>query len=88
MANTATPPRAARAVRSVAHIPYAKPDWSDAQRLAWEAAQAIYAAKDALYHAFTKGALPSIEPNHRAWLAWMELERELEVTGLFSEEVK
>lgn len=84
MANTVTP---SRAVRSVAHIPYPKPDWSDAQRLAWEAAQAIYTAKDALYHAYAKGALPSAEPSHRAWLAWMELERELDMMGLFTEEV-
>ena len=70
----------------IAHRMYADPMWNDAQRTAWEAARAIYAAKDALYHAYLVGAVPSQEPATRAWLAWHELERELAIIGLFAEE--
>ena len=71
---------------ALAHIPHPAPDWNDAQRLAWQAAQAIYAAKDALYALYAKDRRFSIESSHRAWLAWTELEREVEIIGLFAEE--
>ena len=61
---------------SIAHREYPDPTWSDAQRTAWEAIRAVYLAKEMLYHAYATGALPSAEPATRAWLAWMEAERE------------
>ena len=74
MASTATKPADYRPM--IAHKQYPDPCWSDAQRTAWEAIQAIYRAKDMLYHAYVVGALPSAEPSTRAWLAWSEAERE------------
>lgn len=79
MATTATDTRP-----SIAHKQHPDPTWNDAQRTAWEAARAIYDAKEVLWYAYEVNAIPSQEPCYRAWLAWNELERE--IAPLFAEE--
>lgn len=61
---------------AIAHIAYPDPCWTDGQRSAWEAVKAIYDAYHTLSDAHYHGVLPSYEPANRAWLAWMEAERE------------
>ena len=59
------------------------PEWNDQQRTAHRAAQLMQRAYLQLDYAHRQGAIPSYEPVHRAWLAFVELERELAITGLF-----
>ena len=73
--------------RYVADIEHAKPEWNDAQRLAWKAAHMLLMAYLELNYAWEQRAIPSYEPVERAGNAYLELERELRIIGLF-EEVK
>ncbi len=78
--------------KPLAFIAYAAPDWNDAQRAAWEAAKALYAAKDAAFHAWKLSSTPgSFGPRLsdvvylQSWQTWHEFERQVVAIGLFEE---
>ena len=72
--------------RYVADIAHANPEWTDAQRIAWKAAHMLQMAYLELNYAWEQRAIPSYEPVERAGLAYLELERELQIIGLFEDE--
>ncbi len=67
----------------VGHFEHPQPEWSKRQREAWAAARSISGAMLELGELHRAGIIPSYEPSTRAYLAWMELERE--IAPLFAE---
>lgn len=72
----------------VADIAQPNPAWSDGQRNAWKASHMLQLASLELHWAWEQRSIPSYEPVERTYLAWLELEREIAVVGLFDEEAK
>jgi len=70
-------------VRRIADVERANPLWSHQQTIAWQAARATQRALLELSYAHEQFVLPSYEPVRRAWLALVELERE--IAPLFEE---
>ena len=79
MSKTTTAP----ARRYVSHIEHANPMWSNAQRIAWQAARDCQRAMLEISYAYEQFVLTSQEPLLRVSSALLELERE--IAPLFEE---
>lgn len=72
---TATPTK--RPARLIANILYPDPRWSDEQRQMHRAARAIRDAMLDVRALYTSDVIRLEGPSYHAYLAWMELEREI-----------